>query len=239
AAERIRESEERYRILVEDSPAMICRYSPDLTLEFTNRPLADYLELAPQALVGANLGQWLSEEQLQAFAERLDALTPEQPVSTAEICMQLPGRQHAWWVWSDRGVFDAEGQLLEVQAVARDNTEVRKAQKQLLQGAKMATLGEMATGMAHEMNQPLNVMRMAVANVLRRLASGEVQADYLREKLGRIEAQVERAARIVDHMRVFGRRSEIEQRPFDPFAAVVGALSLLEEGLREIGRAHV
>lgn len=235
AAERIRESEERYRILVEDSPAMICRYSPDLTLEFANRPLADYLELAPQALVGANLGQWLSEEQLQAFAERLDALTPEQPVSTAEICMQLPGREHAWWVWSDRGVFDAEGQLLEVQAVARDNTEVRKAQQQLLQGAKMATLGEMATGMAHEMNQPLNVMRMAVDNVVRRLDSGAVQADYLREKLGRIEAQVERAARIVDHMRVFGRRSEIEQRPFDPFAAVAGALSLLEEGLRGKG----
>lgn len=232
AAERIRESEERYRILVEDSPAMICRYAPDLTLEFANRPLADYLELEPQALVGANLGQWLSEAQLQAFAERLAALTPEQPVGTAEICMQLPGREHAWWVWSDRGVFDAEGRLLEVQAVARDNTEVRKAQQQLLQGAKMATLGEMATGMAHEMNQPLNVMRMAVSNVLRRLDSGEVQADYLRDKLGRIEAQVERAARIVDHMRVFGRRSEIEQRPFDPFTAVAGALSLLEEGLR-------
>lgn len=237
AAERIRESEERYRILVEDSPAMICRYSADLTLNFANRPLADYLELTPAQLVGSNLCEWLSEEQRQAFADRLAGLSPQQPLSTAEICMMLPGREHAWWVWSDRGHFDASGRLIEIQAVARDNTEVRRAQQQLLQSAKMATLGEMATGMAHEMNQPLNVMRMAVANVLRRTGQGEVPVDYLRDKLNRIEAQVERAARIVDHMRVFGRRSEVEQRPFDPFEAVAGALSLLEENLRGKGVA--
>ncbi|MFC5696989.1 ATP-binding protein [Pseudomonas sp. GCM10022186] len=235
AAERVRESEERYRILVEDSPAMICRYTPDLVLRFANRPLADYLECPPQALEGANLGAWLSDEQRQAFHERLIGLTPEQPVSTAEICLQLPGREHAWWIWADRGVFDEHGRLLEVQAVGRDNTEVRKAQQQLYQGAKMATLGEMATGLAHEMNQPLNVMRMAVANVLKRLAGDEVQVDYLRDKLLRIEAQVQRAARIVDHMRVFGRRSEVEQQVFDPRQAVEGALSLLADGLRGKG----
>ncbi|MCO6056579.1 ATP-binding protein [Pseudomonas sp. MOB-449] len=235
AAERVRESEERYRILVEDSPAMICRYTPDLRLQFANRPLADYLECRPEDLAGANLGAWLSAEQRQTFQERLIGLTPEQPVSTAEICLQLPGREHAWWIWADRGVFDEHGRLLEVQAVGRDNTEVRKAQQQLYQGAKMATLGEMATGLAHEMNQPLNVMRMAVANVLKRLASDEIQVDYLRDKLLRIEAQVQRAARIVDHMRVFGRRSDVEQQVFDPRQAVEGALSLLSEGLRGKG----
>ncbi|WP_256873379.1 PAS domain-containing sensor histidine kinase [Pseudomonas taiwanensis] len=235
AAERVRESEERYRILVEDSPAMICRYTPDLVLRFANRPLADYLECRPEEVAGTHLGAWLSGEQRQTFQERLIGLTPEQPMSTAEICLQLPGREHAWWIWADRGVFDEHGRLLEVQAVGRDNTEVRKAQQQLYQGAKMATLGEMATGLAHEMNQPLNVMRMAVANVLKRLASDEVQVDYLRDKLLRIEAQVQRAARIVDHMRVFGRRSDVEQQLFDPRQAVEGALSLLSEGLRGKG----
>lgn len=231
AAERVRESEERYRILVEDSPAMICRYTPDLCLTFANRPLADYLEREPHELIGACLGDWLSEDQRQVFNQRLIGLTPEAPLSTAEICLQLPGRQHAWWIWADRGVFDEHGRLCEVQAVGRDNTEVRQAQQQLFQGAKMATLGEMATGMAHEMNQPLHVMRMAVANVLKRLAGGDVPAQYLEDKLIRIEAQVQRAARIVDHMRVFGRRSEIEQQVFDPLQAMEGALSLLSEGL--------
>lgn len=235
AAEQIKQSEERYRILVEDSPAMICRYRPDLTLTFGNTPLANYLECLPAQLPGLNLGDWLSDEQRQAFTQRIGQLTPEFPVSTAEISLQLPGREHAWWVWSDRGVFDQHGALVEVQAVGRDNTEVRRSQQQLTQSAKMATLGEMATGLAHEINQPLNVMRMAIVNVLKRLASGDAKADYLTEKLQRIDAQVQRAARVVDHMRVFGRRSEVEQHPFDPAQAVDGTLSLLGEGLRGKG----
>ncbi|MGE8410757.1 MAG: PAS domain-containing sensor histidine kinase [Pseudomonas sp.] len=235
AAERVRQSEERYRILVEDSPAMICRYRPDLTLTFGNRPLAAYLECAAQDLPGSNLGQWLSAEQREGFEHRIRLLSPEYPVSTAEINLQLPGREHAWWVWSDRGVFDDQGQLLEIQAVGRDNTEVRRSQQQLTQSAKMATLGEMATGLAHEINQPLNVMRMAIVNVLKRLGNGDVQIDYLTDKLNRIDAQVQRAARVVDHMRVFGRRSEVEQQPFNPAQAIEGTLSLLAEGMRGKG----
>lgn len=235
AAQQVKDSEERYRILVEDSPAMICRYRPDLTLTFGNTPLANYLECLPDQLPGVNLGHWLSPEQRAAFVLRIEQLTPEFPVSTAEISLQLPGREHAWWVWSDRGVFDEQGNLLEVQAVGRDNTEVRRSQQQLTQSAKMATLGEMATGLAHEINQPLNVMRMAIVNVLKRLGNGDAQIDYLTEKLQRIDAQVQRAARVVDHMRVFGRRSEVEQQPFDPAQAVEGTLSLLSEGLRGKG----
>ncbi|VVP41828.1 ATP-binding protein [Pseudomonas fluorescens] len=235
ATEQIKQSEERYRILVEDSPAMICRYRPDLTLTFGNRPLATYLECAAEQLPGVNLGSWMSAQQRESFLQRLSQLSPEFPVSTAEINLQLPGREHAWWVWSDRGVFDAQGQLLEVQAVGRDNTEVRRAQQQLTQSAKMATLGEMATGLAHEINQPLNVMRMAIVNVLKRLSNGEVQVDYLTDKLNRIDTQVQRAARVVDHMRVFGRRSEIEQHPFNPTQAIEGTLSLLAEGMRGKG----
>lgn len=235
ATEQVRQSEERYRILVEDSPAMICRYQPDLTLTFGNRPLATCLELAPEQLPGVNLGSWMSEEQRDAFTQRLNQLSPEFPLSTAEINLQLPGREHAWWVWSDRGVFDEQGRLLEVQAVGRDNTEVRRSQQQLTQSAKMATLGEMATGLAHEINQPLNVMRMAIANVLKRLDNGDAQVDYLIDKLTRIDSQVQRAARVVDHMRVFGRRSEIEQQPFNPTLAIKGALSLLSEGMRGKG----
>ena len=235
ATEQVRQSEERYRILVEDSPAMICRYQPDLTLTFGNRPLATYLELAPEQLPGVNLGNWMSGEQREAFTRRLNQLSPEFPVSTAEINLQLPGREHAWWVWSDRGVFDEQGRLLEVQAVGRDNTEVRRSQQQLTQSAKMATLGEMATGLAHEINQPLNVMRMAIVNVLKRLNNGDVQVDYLIDKLSRIDSQVQRAARVVDHMRVFGRRSEIEQQPFNPAQAIEGTLALLSEGMRGKG----
>ncbi|WDY58802.1 ATP-binding protein [Pseudomonas sp. PSKL.D1] len=235
AAERVRQSEERYRVLVEDSPAMICRYRPNLELLFGNKPLAEQLECPPPQLAGMNLGQWLSDSQRTAFLQRLAMLTPEQPLASAEICLQLPGRKTAWWVWAERGLFDEHGQLQEVQAVGRDNTEVRQSQRQLLQGAKMATLGELTTGLLHEINQPLNVMRLATGNALKRLESGAVDTDYLTDKMQRIGAQVARATRMVDHMRAYGRRSDAEGRPFTGWAAVEGAVAMLAEGLRGKG----
>ncbi|WP_241098503.1 sensor histidine kinase, partial [Pseudomonas viridiflava] len=194
-----------------------------------------YMECTPEQLTGINLGDWMSDEQREAFVRRIGQLTPEEPMSTEEICIELPGREYAWWIWADRGVFDEQGRLIEIQAVGRDNTDVRRSRMQLNQSAKMATLGEMSTGLAHEINQPLNVMRMAVVNVLKRLGRGDVDIEYLTEKLNRIDTQVQRAARVVDHMRVFGRRSEIEEQLFDPAQAVEGTVSMLAEGMKGKG----
>jgi len=122
------------------------------------------------------------------------------------------------------------GFMLDISDIKNQQQDAATAQS-----AKMATLGEMATGLAHEISQPLNVMRLAIVNVLKRLDNGEVQVDYLIDKLNRIDAQVQRAARVVDHMRVFGRRSEAEQHPFNPVDAIGGTLSLLAEELRGKG----
>jgi nitrogen-specific signal transduction histidine kinase len=206
-------------MLVEDSPAMICRYTPDLTLTFGNTPTGQLPGMRARAVTGDQPQRLVvAGRTAQRLCNASANLSPEFPVSTAEISLQLPGREHAWWVWSDRGVFDEHGAVgQKCRPSGRDNTEVRRSQQQLTQSAKMATLGEMATGLAHEINQPLNVMRMAIANVLKRLSNGDVQT--------RLPARTNSSAsmhrcsarrRVVDHMRVFGRRSEVEQQVFDP-----------------------
>lgn len=231
ASESVRKSEERYRILVEDSPAIICRYRPDLTLTFANQQMVAALGIDADEVANINLGHFLSEEGRAAVLRRLAEMVPGKPVSTREVCLQLPGNQRAWWVWAQRGIFDDSGRLVEVQAVSRDDTEIHDAREQLYQGAKMATLGEMATGLAHEMNQPLTVMRMALTNLVKRLGNEDLSLDYLKDKLQRLESQVNRASRVVDHVRIFGRRSEIKGVLFDPGKAVVEAISLVSEGM--------
>lgn len=98
---------------------------------------------------------------------------------------------------------------------AKDITTLRQSERQLVQASKMATLGEMATGIAHELNQPLGVIRMASSNSLKRMAKGHSEVNFYQGKFERIVEQTERAAQIINHMRVFGRKAEGRQEPFD------------------------
>ena len=91
--------------------------------------------------------------------------------------------------------------------IAERSAELEKTHAQLIQSEKMATLGEMATGVAHELNQPLNVIRMAASNIRRKTKQGESDLEHLNSKLDKIDSQVDRATAIIDHMRIFGRKT--------------------------------
>ncbi|MCH9013658.1 MAG: PAS domain S-box protein [Proteobacteria bacterium] len=127
---------------------------------------------------------------------------------------------------------DTEGNIVGVVGIGQDITELKRAEAQVIQAAKMATLGEMATGVAHELNQPLNVIRMAAESSAERIEDGEIDGEWLRGKLERISAQTARAAAIIDHMRIFGRKADETPVEFHPRDAVEGALGLIGEQLR-------
>ena len=181
--------------------------------------------------LGRRLDEWLSEQDCSALRARLVGGGQSAADDSWELRFCLPGQRNLWLIWSDRPLLDAEGRLQEIQAVGRDNTAVRHAQQQLAQGAKMASLGEMVSGMAHEMKQPLHVMRMSLYNARQKLGEPE----YLKEKLERADAQIDRLSRVISHMGVFSRKSELEAAPFDPYDACEGAIALLGESLTQQG----
>ncbi|MEM7213692.1 MAG: HAMP domain-containing protein, partial [Pseudomonadota bacterium] len=108
-----------------------------------------------------------------------------------------------------------------------DITELKVSQAQLVQASKLATLGEMATGIAHELNQPLGVIRMASNNCIKRIQKGSLDADYLVGKLQRMSEQTERAAQIIDHMRIFGRKADSTDQVFSVAEAAQNACNLM------------
>src|SRR5579883_612290 len=124
--------------------------------------------------------------------------------------------------------------------VGHDETARHEVQQSLAQSAKLATLGELTTGIAHEITQPLNVMRMAAQNALMEVeaaeeapegASAEAQKDFrafISGKLNRIVSQVDRAADIVSRMRIFGRAPKGPPIEFDVRDACRAALSMIE-----------
>ncbi len=112
-------------------------------------------------------------------------------------------------------------------SLVRDITEQKSLQSQLTHASKLATVGEMAAGIAHELNQPLNIMRMAADNVLIRADAGTADLDYAKENLQLISEQAGRMGEIILHMRVFSRQDTSDFIAFDPARAVRNACELM------------
>jgi len=96
-------------------------------------------------------------------------------------------------------------------AISRDITKRLETEQQLIQASKMATLGEMSTGVAHELNQPLSVLRTISGYFMRKLRKKEPidEATFIQMAEG-VDENVERAARIIEHMREFGYKTDLK-----------------------------
>jgi len=118
----------------------------------------------------------------------------------------------------------------------RREQDLRDKQEQLVQAGKLATLGELTTGVAHELNNPLNNIGLFIGNVLDqiRLRGGARALDVERigQELDRATAQVRKATEIISHLRTFGRAAPISREPVVLNEVVMHALSLMQEQLR-------
>ncbi len=95
-----------------------------------------------------------------------------------------------------------------------DITDRLEAEQKVVQAGKMAMLGEMATGVAHELNQPLTVIKTASGFLLRKIAQqATVDPDILATLAKEIDSHVDRASKIITHMRNFGRRTDLVLEP--------------------------
>ncbi|MBX9634141.1 MAG: PAS-domain containing protein, partial [Magnetospirillum sp.] len=147
-----------------------------------------------------------------------------------------PGGTHEQRMNDGRIVLVSERRTSEggTVGVRTDVTMLKGMEAQLVQSSKLATLGEMATGIAHEINQPLTIMRMAAEKGVKFLERGGAeQIPTTVEKLKRIMEQVDRARAITDHMRTFGRKAPDQVEPLDLKTVVNSALGFIGEQMTQ------
>lgn len=121
----------------------------------------------------------------------------------------------------------------EVFVSIQDITERKRTEANLIQSSKMITLGEMAAGMAHELNQPLNAISIAAENISQQVARGRAEVPaHILQKIDRIKQQVIRAAVITDQMRIFGREAKESNSAFDLKNAITNVIDLVEAQLK-------
>ncbi|MDH3411789.1 MAG: EAL domain-containing protein, partial [Gammaproteobacteria bacterium] len=168
AEESLRESEERYRNVVEDIPALICRFLPDGTLTFVNQHYCLYFNKAREQLVGHNFFQFIPEADRKAVQKHFSSLTPDDAATTYEHKVVAPGGSERWQRWTDRALFDAHGRPAEYQSIGEDITESRRRDEALRESERRfrnLIEGSVQGIYIHRDFKPLFVNR-AFANIL-------------------------------------------------------------------------
>lgn len=168
----LRESEARYRAIVEDQTELIVRYLSDWTVTFVNRACSRHFDAPAESLIGRSFLSFMPDEDREPVADLLSTLTVENPAQVIEHRFYRPHGEMTWLQWTCRLIADTGGRAVEYQAVGQDVTERRKAEEVMRKAlAREIQLGEMKSQfvslVSHEFRNPLAVIQMN-SDMLRR-----------------------------------------------------------------------
>lgn len=125
-------SEARYQAIIDDQYELVTRFTPDGTFTFANDAYCKFFELKPSEVIGAHLRNIRPEEDVNVITALFRSISPINPSNINEERIELQDGSIRYLSWSNRGIFDEGGRLIEVQAVARDVTD-RKNMEMALQ----------------------------------------------------------------------------------------------------------
>lgn len=110
--------------------------------------------------------------------------------------------------------------------------KLKETQNQLVQSAKLASIGELTAGVAHELNQPLMIIRTTAQLISQKLHKDTLNTDYLREKLESVERNTKRMMNIINHLRTFSRQTKGEFEPVDINKIIQSSFLMIGEQLK-------
>jgi PAS domain S-box-containing protein len=222
----------RLTSIVEAGGALIVLTDGDFTIEMANREFADLTGLDAEEAVGTPLPEWLRPRQ------------PVRAEAHAQFAAKFADRRGQERLMSVTltPVKDDSGEVRHVVLLGVDETRRREAEQALHDFERFATVGEMASTMAHEISQPVTAISFAceaAMDELRQpLSTDGPDVPYVLERLDLASQQVEQASRIIGDFRSFVRGTvNAEVHNFDANDAVRNACALMDYGLSQAGVA--
>jgi histidine kinase len=203
-AEKLEKSEQKYRDIFANIP------NPVFVLDLETLNVLDCNQ-SVERVYGFSQAEILRKPFLDIFAEEDRDYYALKLMTSAAINRVKHRNRAGERLFVDIRVSPSEFQGRKVLLVTTsDITKQLLAEQQLIQASKMATLGEMATGVAHELNQPLSVIKTASSFLKKKAGRREpIQEEILFTLTSEIDGHVDRATKIISHMRAFGRQSDM------------------------------
>jgi PAS domain S-box-containing protein len=232
--EALRESEKRYRAVVEDLPAMICRFLPDGKLTFVNSFFCSYYTKYKEDLLNHNFFELFPTETRDKVKAHFDALNQQAPMQIYEYRLEDAEGRVYWEEWTNRALYDEQGHLMEYQSIGRDITdqklaqdETAKLERQIQQAQKVEAVATLASGIAHDFNNILSAV----------IGHSELSMLYLsedsqvRQNIKKILDAAYRARDLVHLIQLISLESEPKQKPVQVHLVIKQALKFSRASL--------
>ncbi|MFN0302238.1 MAG: PAS domain S-box protein [Burkholderiales bacterium] len=245
AEESLRESEANYRLLVENQSDLVLKIARGGTVAFASPSCRQLLGESAVNMVGHPLAIKIHDDDVELTKAAWSAVWESPYVSNFESRVMTKDGWR-WLAWSARAIDEdkLQGDVSAVIAVARDVTERRRAEEQARQHlqqlahvARVSSMGEMASAIAHEINQPLTTIANYANACVILLESGQSKEGELLDTMKRVAAQAERAGDVVRKMRSFVRGDEGQATAVSVKFIVTEVLRLALPDARENGVA--
>ncbi len=206
--ERLAASEQRYHAIFDSIPgAVFVLDAETLDVLNCNDPVEAMYGYNREELVGKSILQLFREEEHQDYDHLLKVKKEIGP------CSQITRSGTPIYAVMRISPADFDGSRTLI-VTCSDVTKKLEAEQQLIQASKMTTLGEMASGVAHELNQPLAILKTISNLMLRKVSRGQtIDQGILKEMAEGVDSHVNRASKIIEHMREFGRKADLKTMP--------------------------
>jgi PAS domain S-box-containing protein len=229
AQEALRESEEQYRQIVEATTDGIIKLDALERIVFVNRRFATMLGYEPGEMVGMSVFGFMSEAAKVLMTEAVFQRRSGHKEAVDTTFRNRDGTEISVNV-ATSSLVDSEGRYLGTLGVVRDVTERKKLLSLLMVSDRMASVGTLAAGVAHEINNPLAAvvanLDYMVQSLGRRVAGDEAILEDLREPLADAREAAERVRLIVRDLKIFSRSPNDEPR------GAVDVKAVMESSLR-------
>ncbi len=220
----LRESEEKYRTLVENSGHAIAAINEAGEYLFANQTTADYFSLAPQEMIGRTIWDFFPSDVADEHMNHIRTVIQTRVGSTLTTPSKI-GRQTLWFTATAEPL-EIGGKVEAALVIARDVTELALAKKQveeyreqMTRADRLASLGTMSAMVSHELTQPLTVMRLSIQNALEAIKAGAPSSSVADDLKGCVD-EVTTMTGIVERFRGFARASSPGQH-FDVDLSVI------------------
>ena len=216
--EELRRSEARYREVVESQTDLICRFLPDTTLTFVNEAYCRFLQRNRKELLGVKFLQFIPEAARAAILAHIKSLLKNPRIEPVEHEVVMPDGTHVWHRWTNHVIRDADGKVVEFQAIGHDISDRKRAaeaNEKLAHVSRLTIVGELAASIVHQIRQPLGAILTNTEAAELLLEAETADLEEVRRILADIRKDDERASEVVRHIRNLFRKRQLELRPLD------------------------